>query len=129
MTFSQPAGKKDPPKKDPTTIKTQLHPESQHKQHEGHPRASSSGDRGDCTTETHRSPTIEVHTTNSRSQTDQFKKQKQTRRLPKTGRQRNNLQSNGKEESPERVLNEMGASKLSDTEFKTMVIRKLKDLN
>lgn len=32
------------------------------------PRASSSGDQGDCTTESHRSPTIEVHTTKSESQ-------------------------------------------------------------
>ena len=41
------------------------------------------------------------------------------------GRQRNNLQLKGKEESPERVLNEIEASKLSDIEFKTMIIRKL----
>ena len=29
------------------------------------PRAATSGDQGHCTTESHRSPTIEVHTTNS----------------------------------------------------------------
>ena len=34
----------------------------------------------------------------------------------------------GKEESPERVLNEIQASKLSDIKFKTMVIRKLNEL-
>ena len=34
----------------------------------GIPRASSSGDQRNCTTESHRSPTIEVHTTNSGSQ-------------------------------------------------------------
>ena len=34
-----------------------------------------------------------------------------------------------KEESPERVLNEIEANKLSDTEFKTMVIRKLNELS
>ena len=39
------------------------------------------------------------------------------------GRQRNNVQSKGKEESSERVLNEIVASKQSDTEFKIMVIR------
>ena len=43
-------------------------------------------------------------------------------------RQRNNPQSKGKEEIPERVLNEIEASKLSDTEFKTMVIKKLNEL-
>ena len=50
------------------TIKTQLHPENQHKWHEGYPKASSSGDQGDCTTESHRPPTTEVYTTNSGSQ-------------------------------------------------------------
>ena len=45
------------------------------------------------------------------------------------GRQRNNPQSKGKEESSERMLNKTEASKLSDTEFKTMVIRKLNELS
>ena len=44
------------------------------------------------------------------------------------GRQRNNPQLKGKEDSPERVLNEIPASKLSDIKFKTMVIRKLNEL-
>ena len=39
MTLSQPAGGKDPPKNNPTTIKTQLHPENQHKWHKGHPKS------------------------------------------------------------------------------------------
>ena len=34
-----------------------------------------------------------------------------------------------KEESPERMLYEIEASKLSDIEFKTMVIRKLNELS
>ena len=34
----------------------------------GIPAAYNSGDRGDFTTESHRSPTTEVHTTNSGSQ-------------------------------------------------------------
>ena len=38
------------------------------------------------------------------------------------GRQRNNPQSKRKEESSERVLNEIEVSQLSDIEFKTMVI-------
>ena len=46
--------------------------------------------------------------------TDRFKKQKLTRRVSKKiGSQRNNLESKRKEESPERVLNEILASKLS----------------
>ena len=44
-------------------------------------------------------------------------------------RQRHNLQSKGKEESPERLLHEIEASKLSDIEFKIMFIRKLKELS
>ena len=39
MTLSQPAGEKDPLKKDPKTIKTQLHAENQHKRHKGHPKS------------------------------------------------------------------------------------------
>ena len=34
----------------------------------------------------------------------------------------------GKEEASERMLNEIEVSRLSDTEFKAMVIRKLNDL-
>ena len=43
------------------------------------------------------------------------------------GRQKNSLQLKGKEESSERVINEVEASQLSDTEFKIMVIRKLNE--
>ena len=56
--------------------------------------------------------------------TDKFKKEKQTR----TVSQRNNTQMKGKEDNSERVLNEIEESQLSDTEFKTMVIRKLHEL-
>ena len=45
------------------------------------------------------------------------------------GRQRNNLQSKGKEKTSKRVLNEIEASKLSDIEFKIMVIRILNELS
>ena len=44
------------------------------------------------------------------------------------GRQRNNPQMKGKEEASERMLTEIDASQLSDTEFKAMVIRKLTEL-
>ena len=44
------------------------------------------------------------------------------------GRQRNNLQPKGKEESQERVLSEIEASNLSDMEFKVMVRRMLEEL-
>ena len=59
-----------------------------------------------------------------------MKKQKQTRKSPpQNGKINNNPQLKGKEESPERVLNEKEASKLSDNEFKTMVIRKPNELS
>ena len=44
------------------------------------------------------------------------------------GRQRNSPQMKGKEEASERMLAEIEASQLSDTEFKAMVIRKLTEL-
>ena len=45
------------------------------------------------------------------------------------GRQRKNPQLKEREESSERVLNEIEASQLSDIEFQTMVIRKLNELS
>ena len=42
---------------------------------------------------------------------------------------KNKTQSKGKEESPERVLNEIQSRKLSDTEFKVVIIRMLKELS
>ena len=44
------------------------------------------------------------------------------------GRQRNNPPKKGKEDTSERMLNEIEASQLSDTDFKAMVIRKLNEL-
>ena len=39
VTLSQQAGGKDPPKNDPATIKTHLHPENQPIWHKGHPKS------------------------------------------------------------------------------------------
>ena len=44
------------------------------------------------------------------------------------GRQKKNMQSKGIENSPLKGLNEMDVSKLSDIEFKIMVIRMIKEL-
>ena len=44
------------------------------------------------------------------------------------GRDRKNLHPKGMEDSPLKELNEMVARKLSDIEFKRMVIRMLKEL-
>ena len=68
------------------------------------PRAPSSRDQGDCTSESHRSFTYKFKPQTQGVRIDQFKKQRQTRRVSQIiGRQRNNLQSKGKEESPETV--------------------------
>ena len=56
-SFSQPATEENPPVDGPTTIKTQIQQESPHKLHKVIPRASSSGDQGDYTSESHRTPT------------------------------------------------------------------------
>ena len=86
------------------------------------PRTSSSGDQGDCTTVSQRPPTIEVQPQSQKFKIDQFKKQKQIRRVPQTmGTQRNNPQSKGKEESSERMLNEIDRTQLLDIEFKTII--------
>ena len=72
---------------------------------------------------------MEVHTTNVGVKTVQFKNQKQTRRVsPQNGKTKKQLQTKIKQEFPERVLNGIEASKLSDIEFKTMVIMKLNEL-
>ena len=44
------------------------------------------------------------------------------------GRQRNNLQSKGKEKSSEKELNKIETRDLSDIEFKIIFIRMLKEL-
>ena len=44
------------------------------------------------------------------------------------GRQKKNMQSKRMEDSPLKELKEMEVTKLSDTEFKIMVIKRLKEL-
>ena len=75
-------------------------------------------------------PTPQKFTPQSQKvKTDQFKKQKQTRRIPQTmGRRINNPQMKGKEEVSETKLNEKEASQLSAIEFKAMIIRKLTEI-
>ena len=91
-------------------------------------RASSSGDQSDYTPEAQGNPTTEGHPTKTGVKGDQSNMQKQTKESPKIGKQRNNLQSKGKGESPEKEKRRIEASNLSDIEFKVMVIRILKEL-
>ena len=62
--LSQPVGGKDPPKNDPTTIKINYIQRANIHGIKGIPRISSSENLRDCTTESHRSLTTEVHATN-----------------------------------------------------------------
>ena len=75
----------------------------------GIPRRSSSGDQGDCTTESYRCLDTEGHTTKSQKN-NLRSRNKQKKESPKMGRQRNNPQQKGKEKSQERVLNEIEAA-------------------
>ena len=68
VILSQPARGKDPPKKDRKTTKIQYNQRAHKNGIKGIARESSSGDQGDCTTESHRSPTTEVHSTMTGSQ-------------------------------------------------------------
>ena len=100
VTLSQPAGGKDPMKNKPKTIKTQEHPENQHKWHKRHQKSIKFRRSRRLH---HLIAQVSYHRSSHHSQkvkTDQFKKQKQARRaLQIMGRQRNNPQSKGKEES------------------------------
>ena len=130
MILSQQVRGKNPPKKDRTTIKTQIHPESQHKWHKkGIPRAAIQEIKETSPLNLTGFLPKKIIPQAQRVITDQFKKQRLTRRVSQTiGRQRNKLQMKGKEETSERLLNEIEASQPSDTEFKAMVIRKLNEL-
>ena len=65
VTLSKPAGGKDPSKNNPTAMKTYIHLRANIN---SIPRATGSADQGDCITESHNSPTIEVHNTKFGSQ-------------------------------------------------------------
>ena len=78
----------------PSKKKTQQEPKIKdiHRANINHsPRSVSSGDQGDCTTESHRYSTTEVYTINAGGETEKLKKQRLTGRVsPTMGRQRNN---------------------------------------
>ena len=123
VTLSKPAVGKDPPKKDPTSIKTQRHTQSQYKR-----QPKTSKFRGSRRLHYWISQVFYHRSSHHKPrESDQFKKQRLTGRVSQTmGRQKNNPQMKGKEEASERMLNEIEASQLSDTEFKAVVIKKLK---
>ena len=93
------------------------------------PRPVSSGDKGDCTTERHRTSTTEVHTRNPGSQkrtTEEAEANKKS--LTNDGKKKKQSPNEGKGGASEKMLNKIEASQLSDIEFKAMVIKKLNEL-
>ena len=95
VTLSQPARGKDPTKNDAAS-KPNYIPERQHKEHKGHPKAIKFRRSRRLPTESHRSPNLEVYTTKTGVKADQFKKQKQTRRVsPKMRRQKKKIEREG----------------------------------
>ena len=126
MNTSKPSRRENPLTKKQITGKAQVQQESPHKQKNRQHRASRKGNQKDHTTESLRTPTTEVHPTKTGRKSLECKnKQKES---PKIGRRRKNPQSKGMENSPVKELNEMETSKLSDIEFKRMVMRILKEL-
>ena len=129
MNTNIPAGRQNPPTKDPPTHKN---PNTTRKptqtEEKSSPRSSRQGEQRDHTTSTHRTPTIEAHHTKTASKAKCQEAQKQTKRVIYNRESKKNLQSKGMEDSPLKELNEMEVSKLSDIELKIMVIRMLKEL-
>ena len=74
------------------------------------------GDRRGCATGTYRTPTALGHTTKAGSHSIHRNKH---REAAKTRRQRNMAQMKEQIKTPEKELNEMEISNLSDAEFKT----------
>ena len=129
MNTSKPTGGENPPKKEPPTGKTQVQQENPHKQEK---RATLQHPDKEIKETTPLNPTepLPQKFTPQRQLAKQSIRncRKNQKDSPKMGRQRKNMQSKGMEESPEKGLNEMEASKLSDIEGKRMVIRILKEL-
>ena len=72
---------------------------------------------------------MEDHTTKSGSQNRSIQEAEVSNKTLTNNGKTKSPQLKGKEESPGRVVNGIEVSKLLDTEFKTMVIKKLKKLS
>ena len=93
------------------------------------PRSVSSGDQGDCTTESHRYSTTEVYTKNPGGQNRVTQEAEVNRKnLTNNGKTKKQTKMKGKEEVSETMLNEKKEIQLSDIEFKALVIRKCNEL-
>ena len=90
----------------------------------GTPQVPSLGDRGGCAT----GPYIRPHYQDRKSKQLYLKHRNKHREAAKMRRQRNMAQLKEQNKTPEKELNEIEISNLSDIEFKTLVIRMLKKL-
>ena len=96
----------------------------------GTPQAHSLSDRGGCATGPYRTPTTLGHATKTQSQQQLYLiHRNQHREAAKARRQRNMAQKKEQIKTPEKELNEMEISKLSDAEFKTLPRRTFKELS
>ena len=94
----------------------------------GTPQAPRLVERGGCATGPYRTPTTLGHTTKTGRLAALPNTQKQNREAAKLRRQRNMAQMKEQIKTPEKELKEMEINNLSDTEFKTFVIRMHKEL-
>ena len=90
---------------------------------------SSLGDRGGCATAPYRTLTILDHATKTESKQLYLIHRNKHREAAKMRRQRNMAQMKDQIKTPEKELNEMEIRNLLDAEFKTLVIRMLKELS
>ena len=86
-------------------------------------------DRRGCATGPYRTPTTLGHTTKTESKQLYLIHKSKHREAAKTRKQRNTAQVKEQITTEEKELNEMEISNLSDPEFKTQVIRMLKELS
>ena len=95
----------------------------------GTSRVLSLGDRGGYATGPYRTPTTLGHATKTESEQLYLIHTNKHREAAKMRRQRNMSQMKEQIKTPEKELNEMEISNLSDAEFKTLFIRMLKELS
>ena len=92
----------------------------------GTPPVPSLGDRGGCATGPYRTYYIRPHYQDTESKQLYLIHRNKHREAAKMRRQRNMAQVKGQIKTPEKEVNEMEISNISDTEFKTLIIRMLK---
>ena len=119
-----------PPIDLPIAIKAQLQEEELLSPHKVHTLSSPLVlDRGGCAAGTYKTPTTVDHATHTESHNSYLMHRNKHREAAKMKRQRNNAQMKERIKTPEKELNKMEISNLSDAEFKTLVITMLKVLS